>query len=795
MRAGSLRMPVTAALATLTAAICLGPAFLTGVWFLPTAFGILVVGVGCEVARRTAASRATVPLGGLAALAIYLLLRYAHEQALYGLVPWTDSFDQLGHLASSGKADINRYAAPIGVSPGIELLTVGGVGLVAVAVDTLAVTYRRAALAGLPLLVLYTVPTSIAPDGVSWVAFALAGIAFLALLLAESRERVGRWGRPMRYSTNRPNFTPEADTAPLSQVGRRVGATALGLALVVPALLPDISASAFGFGGSGFGRGGGGGSNKVRVINPYLLLGDNLRQGDNTTVIRYAGRPTYLRLVADDVFTGDVWKPRDLSVSRNNNDVEKGLASPPGLGGTVPTTRRHYSIQVFDLDEQWLPLPYPTRRVSNIDGTWLYDASTFNVFGENSSTRQISYDVTAVSVDPTPQQLAAASSAPPSSMRRYLALPHGMDATIERTADDVTRGLTTNYDKALAIQNYLRDPRLFTYSQTLDASVGDSGGSQAIAAFLQTRRGYCVQFASTMAVMARVLKIPARVAVGFAAGSPDGRGHHLVGVHDAHAWPELFFPGIGWVPFEPTPGGPASAPPAYADQQPGAGSQPTSSATSSPGQSTPAGGSDPAQNERTPQGPLANDGSRSGGGAKVGAGPVQLPVVPVLIGLGVLLLLTVPGLTRLVVRRRRWRGAGTPSAQALAAWTDLQDTLVDYHYAWDPTEPPRRGAARLAADRHLVGEDRQALARIASATERARYAPEMTPVGDLRSDVDTVRSALGGGASRWGRWRARLLPRSTRAVAVGIGDLLADGLDGLDRLLGALTTRRRLRRT
>jgi transglutaminase-like putative cysteine protease len=786
-------MPVFAGLATLTAAICLGPAFLTGVWFLPTAFAILVVGVGCEVARRTAASRATVPFGGLAALAIYLLLRYAHDQALFGIIPWTDSFDHVGKLASAGKADINRYTAPIGVSPGIELLTVGGVGLVAVAVDTLAVTFRRAALAGLPLLVLYTVPTAVAPGGVSWVAFALAGIAYLALLLAESRERVSRWGRPMRYSAARANFVPEADTAPLSQVGRRVGATALGLALVVPALLPNVSASAFGFGGGAFGRGGGGGSNKVSVINPFLQLGENLRQGDNTTVIRYSGKATYLRLVGDDQFTGDVWKPRNLTVSRDNNDVEKGLSTPPGLSGTVSTTKRHYRIDVFDLDEQWLPLPYPAKRVSNIDGTWLYDGSTFNVFGENSSTRQISYQVTALSVNPTPQQLASSSAVEPSSVRRYLDLPQNMDPTIEDKADEITKGLATNYDKALAIQNYLRDPTLFTYSQTVDATVGDSGSASAIASFLQSRRGYCVQFASTMAVMARLLHIPSRVAVGFAAGAPDGSGRHLVGLHDAHAWPELYFPGVGWVPFEPTPGGPASAPPSYANQQPGAGAQPTSSSsTDTLGRGTAGAAGQPTSAPRTPQGPLKGTGS---GGGKVGAGPVQLPIVPVLIVLAALVLLAVPGLTRLVVRRSRWRHASTASAQALAAWTDLQDTLVDFHYHWDPADPPRRGAARLAADRHLVEEGQQALGRIASATERARYAPEMSPVGDLRADVGTVRSALADGSSRWGRWRARFLPRSTRAVAARIGDLFADGLDAVDNLVTAVTTRRRLRRT
>ena len=791
MTAGSLRLPVTAALATITAAICLGPSFLTGAWFLPTAMGVLLVGAGCEVARRMAVDRATVPLGGLIALVLYLLVRYGRDEALFGILPWTGSVDRLGQLFSDGRADINRYAAPIGVSPGIEFMTVAGVGLIALLVDTLAVTWRRAALAGLPLLVLYTVPTAIAPDGVSWVAFALCGTAYLALLLAESRERVSRWGRPMRYSVQRENYRPEVDTGALGQVGRRVGAAALGLALVVPAVLPEISAGALGFGSGGFGTGGRGGGHEVTVINPILDLGANLRQGTNRLLIRYRGRPTYLRLVGLDQFTGDKWQPSALEVSRDKNDVEKGLSRAPGLGSSVPTVKRSYSIEVFDLDQAWLPLPYPTTKVSNIDGTWLYDPSTFNVFGENSSTRQVSYRVSALEVDPTPEQLATAAPSVPSSLRRYLQLPKNMDPVIAATAQQEVKGSTTNYDKALALQNWLRDPKQFTYSQTVDSSgPRDGNGAQAIVSFLQTRRGYCVQFASTMAVMARLLGIPARVAVGFATGTEDSSGRHTVGVHDAHAWPELYFQGVGWVPFEPTPGGPASAPPPYARQS-GTSSDPTSQQSQQPG-STPSSTSSglPGSENRARQDVL--DGNQQAGrGGTVGAGPVRVPVLPTVIALGVLLLLCVPGVTRVLVRRRRWQEAHTPTTQALAAWADLQDTLVDHGYDWNPSDPPRRGAARLAAERHLVGEPADALHRVATATERARYAPEMTPVGDLRGDVDTVRAGLAAGAGRWPRWRARLLPRSTKAVAHAVSDRMADGLDAVD---GAFTTvGRRLR--
>ena len=146
-------------------------------------------------------------------------------------------------------------------------------------------------------------------------------------------------------------------------------------------------------------------------------------------------------------------------------------------------------------------------------------------------------------------------------------MPRDIDPRVLAQAREVTTGQPTEYDQALALQTWLRDPTEFTYNQTVDASVGDGNGSQAILAFLQTRQGYCVHFASTMAVMARQLGIPARVAVGFALGHTV-QGKQVVGLHELHAWPELYFQGSGWVPFEPTPGGPASQPPSWARVRP-----------------------------------------------------------------------------------------------------------------------------------------------------------------------------------------------------------------------------------
>ena len=112
-------------------------------------------------------------------------------------------------------------------------------------------------------------------------------------------------------------------------------------------------------------------------------------------------------------------------------------------------------------------------------------------------------------------------------------------------------GSGTAYDKAERLRNWLRT---FTYSLQAPGDGTDDSSQDVILQFLKERKGYCVQFASAMAVMARILGIPARVAVGFLPGHQDPvTGAWTVTLKDAHAWPELYFQGIGWVRFEPTP--------------------------------------------------------------------------------------------------------------------------------------------------------------------------------------------------------------------------------------------------
>jgi transglutaminase-like putative cysteine protease len=780
---GSARLPVSAALATILASICLGSSFLTGAWFFPATFAVLVTVGGAELARRMSAPRSFVPVVGAVALLVYLVLLYAREEAYLWVVPNRDALLRLQDLVTAGRLDISRFAAPIAVSPGIELLAAAGVGLVALAVDTLAVTMRRAALAGLPLLVLYTVPTTVAPGGVGWLAFALGGVGYLTLLLAEARERVSRWGRPMRYSVPRPNWRPDVETAPLAQVGRRVGAAALGLALVVPAVLPNFDASTFGFGGNGFGNGSGHGR-KVNVVNPIIDLGRDLRRGQNAPVISYTGRPDYLRLVGLDLFNGDKWDPSPSQVSNRKNDVREGLISAPGLSPNVDAKVRNRSFKIFDLEETWLPLPYPTRKVTDIDGKWLYDESTFNVFPFNGSTRQISYKARSLELSPTAGQLRSAGTPPDSVVAQYTQLPPEMPKNIIDAANDVTKGAVTAFDKGVLLQQWLRSSGNFVYNTDVADTLGDANGLEAISRFIDTRQGYCVHFASTMAVMARQLNIPSRVAVGFTAGTFDKKtGRNIVTLHDAHAWPELYFQGVGWVRFEPTPGGARTPSPGFT-QNTGIGNN----APTIPGQTpttAPTGPPGPQSlraKEQELLGALGNPSNANRPSGPVAVVTQELPILPVGLTIGVLLLGLVPLSARAWVRRRRWRRATSPAALAAATWAELLDTLLDYGYEWPASDPPRKGAVRLAEERGFTGESYEALRRLAAATERARYATELGAVGDLRSDVETIRATLAAQASRVERLRARFLPRSARAVSSAISEQLADVLDSVDSL-------------
>jgi hypothetical protein len=293
-----------------------------------------------------------------------------------------------------------------------------------------------------------------------------------------------------------------------------------------------------------------------------------------------------------------------------------------------------------------------------------------------------------------------------------------------------------------------------------------------LANFLEvTKVGYCQQFSSAMAVLARLLGIPSRVSVGFTAGSPNANETYRVTTHDAHAWPELYFQGYGWLRFEPTPSGTNGQGTAFA---------PSYSVT--PGsQGPPALATGPAIPASTGTGGTARPISPNirppfgtpGTGIAVAPGRTLSPweIFGLVVAGLVAIALIAPWCARLVVRRLRWRRwrrqRAMDIAWAHAAWQELRDDLMDYGAGYLPSESPRAVATRAGEGLVLTGSARAALGRIAMAEERARYAPAPADGSGLRSDSVAVRRAIAAAVPRGIRWRARLLPSSV------IGPVLA----------------------
>lgn len=174
------------------------------------------------------------------------------------------------------------------------------------------------------------------------------------------------------------------------------------------------------------------------------------------------------------------------------------------------------------------------------------DESVFNIDNEHPVSR---YE--ADSRIPTPVAGRLHSLSPPDNISAdYLRLPD-LDPRIRPLADEIVSGATTPYDRAAAIENYLRTH----YGYTLQLSTITPPDPVADFLFVR-RRGHCEYFSSAMAIMLRTIGIPSRVVNGFAGGEfNDITSQYVIRASDAHSWVEAYIPGQGWLAFDPTPGG------------------------------------------------------------------------------------------------------------------------------------------------------------------------------------------------------------------------------------------------
>jgi hypothetical protein len=330
------------------------------------------------------------------------------------------------------------------------------------------------------------------------------------------------------------------------------------------------------------------------------------------------------------------------------------------------------------------------------------------------------------------------------------------------------------FERAVAIQNFLTSPP-FTYST--DAAPADN--KDALARFLLiTHRGFCQQFAASMAILARMAGIPSRVAVGFTHGTLQAdRKTWLVTTHDAHAWPELFISGFGWLAFEPTPRGDGQTlPPAFT--QPAGGSEPSDVGPKS----------SPSAKPSTPAltGAARKQAQQDGGGvdlARPAAASVRRPSSsswwPLVIALLAAMAIA-PVTLRLASRALRLRAAYT--GDTTAVWHELRASVIDAGRDWRDGLSPRAAARLIEVQRALSPAARSALDRVVAVEERTRYAPPTTDGPDLHAlwHASTLvrRDMLAALPIRarlvavvWPRSGVRMLAAVVRAVATALNVL------------------------
>jgi transglutaminase-like putative cysteine protease len=507
------------------------------------------------------------------------------------------------------------------------------------------------------------------------------------------------------------------------------------------------------------GDGGTGAGTRV-TVSPFVTIRSRLvEQSDIEVFTVQTPTPDYWRLTALDEFDGDVWK------SSGVYEKAKGtLPTSLPQGTSTATLRQTFDIEA--LTTLWLPAAYEPSSISAEDGIDpIYDptSGTLTVKDGKDDADGLTYtvesrvpqrDLAALQSDTTP--------VPSDILQKYTQLPASLSSLARNTARQQTAGATTTYQKARALQDYFRTD--YTYS--LDVSAGHKVTD--IDSFLRAKRGYCEQFAGTFAAMMRSLGIPARVAVGFTPGELRSDGlYHVLG-RNAHAWPEVYFTGIGWVRFEPTPGRGAPGDQSYTGVSPAqsAADPDTSAAVTTTAVPTttvaPAGSTGPNAADAAGANIVTDGGALPGSGAgeqSSGWGGL-LRTLAVVVLVAAVALLAMP-FVRFVRRHRRRRHAVEPRQRIDVAWIEMVETLSLLDIPVGAADTPFEVADRVAPALVGVGA-REELVALADLTTRARYAPQPVEAGDateaqrLRADLD---AAVHGQISWSTRWRRALDPR------------------------------------
>jgi len=476
----------------------------------------------------------------LAALVVVSAVRQAAAgQMVFGVLPTRASLTVTRESLGQAFALLLPAVPPVADAQGFASMVMLAIGFLAVIVTVAVLVWQASGVMVVATMVPWAAVFAMRPD-VHWGMPALAVMWYLAFAFWRRRAVTG---------------------ARFGFAGVTVAVVAVASSVVMGLAAPGLP-----MWGSGLpvlrGVPGGGGTavmgDGVIGVATGFDVNQRLVSTDHSPIMHVSGDyngPLQVETVTD--FDGTAWHPSGSVWPSVENDSGVGTFWPTGddpWGPSYPTTAQT-SISFVNWPRKTLPLGVGPRLVSFNSGNLTYQAA-IDSLASNGSLDYTTVDETIGMVDRTSlvADHAAVSPVDQTLAAQSLAVPQtSHTADLQTLVGSITNGITGDYNKLMAIQDYLRSGR-FTY--TLD--VGQvSVSDDAVWDFLQRQSGYCVHFATAMVVMGRLAGIPMRAAIGFAMPAI---GTGAITNQDAHMWPEAHFAGAGWVSFEPTPGGGTVAP-------------------------------------------------------------------------------------------------------------------------------------------------------------------------------------------------------------------------------------------
>jgi len=756
------RVPETALAALATAVVSwpLITLFTPATWVRPTMAMIAVVAVAGLVGRRLTASPGGIIAIQLVAVVLAAGGLYGRGHLWHGL-PTIDMVLAFNNLLVDARETVQSYSAPAPTNRGIILGIGLALALTAILVDHLAVMRRSPALAGLPLLTAFLISASNSGSSLHPVFFLIAAGVWLVMVGRQGTASLRRWSTTTPLATGGRRRDDHDGTFGFAALGRTLAVGALAAAVVLPGVLPHLP-TRYLVDGLGRSSDATGFSDGQLGLNTTLDLARSLNDRSQSPILSYtttAASPTPLRVGVLTSYRDGEWVPDHDPVDYSR---QPEVRLPPELREDVPRKRYRITVDESRLEAPQLAAPYPIV-TGDLDGVpWGFEPET-QVARVNKSAE--SYTMDYVELAPSRELLDQPPTDRLSDVARADALRldrESADAILALATEVVPQG-ASRIEAALAIQEHFRSTA-YTYSLELSGPVRDENGRLAqydpITHFLKTKTGYCVQFATGMVMLARASGIPARMAIGFLPGALE-RGVWSVKAADAHAWPELYFEGVGWLRFEPTPPSRSGQPPAYSlEQAPSTGTETggTGTATNSPTSSPrrDAGANDPGA-----QGDLdSSSGTDTGFLARWWASGRLTILGWVLLGVvaGVLGALAVPLAAR-VRLRRRLRDAPDDAHRVEVEWQAMVERIGDLGVIPPRGSTPRQTGRFFQREAYLEGPETESLRRVVDAVERSRYARPGTALLDIREDTHRVVHAVSAVRRRRDRLRAVLWPQ------------------------------------